>query len=236
MKKERNIYMTTQLDLSMSIKEEHIINKSNFFIKGWYISPTVCNDLIKYFKKSPDKVPGKVGKKDGTIGTDKTLKVSTDIPIHPSMQNPSNPPLVNYHRELIKVLRLYFKKFPMSQNFNGGLGLTEGWNIQRYLPKEGYLVYHQERGHIQNILRYLVFMTYLNDVKNGGETEFFHQQLKIKPKRGATFIFPTDWTYTHRGIPSPTETKYISTGWFSFLLNETQVERWHQFHSPQMNV
>ena len=28
-----------------------------------------------------------------------------------------------------------------------------------------------------------------------------------------------DWTHLHRGITSPTETKYIITGWFSWVEN-----------------
>jgi len=59
-------------------------------------------------------------------------------------------------------------------------------------------------------------MTYLNDIKEGGETEFYYQKLKIKPETGLTLIWGTDWTTTHRGIPSKTETKYIATGWYSF--------------------
>ena len=36
-----------------------------------------------------------------------------------------------------------------------------------------------------------------------------------------TVIWPVDWTYTHRGIVSPTETKYIATGWFNYLPLDT---------------
>jgi hypothetical protein len=59
-------------------------------------------------------------------------------------------------------------------------------------------------------------MTYLNDVDDGGETFFYYQDLKIKPKKGLTLIWPVDWTHTHCGIVSPTQTKYIVTGWISF--------------------
>ena len=63
-------------------------------------------------------------------------------------------------------------------------------------------------------------MTYLNDVNDGGETEFIHQGMQIHPEKGKTLIWPADWTHTHRGIPSPTETKYIVTGWFNFFQKE----------------
>jgi hypothetical protein len=59
-------------------------------------------------------------------------------------------------------------------------------------------------------------MTYLNDVNDGGETHFYHQELKVQPRKGLTLIWPADWTYTHRGIASPTEDKYIVTGWYSY--------------------
>ena len=60
-------------------------------------------------------------------------------------------------------------------------------------------------------------MTYLNDVIDGGETEWYYQNIKIKPERGLTVIWPSDWTFTHRGNTSPTQTKYIATGWFNFF-------------------
>jgi hypothetical protein len=60
-------------------------------------------------------------------------------------------------------------------------------------------------------------MTYLNDVQDAGETAFYHQDVLIKPEKGLTLIWPSDWTFTHKGIPSPTEDKYIVTGWFSFI-------------------
>ena len=59
-------------------------------------------------------------------------------------------------------------------------------------------------------------MTYLNDVSDGGETEFMHQNIKVKPQKGLTLIWPADWTFTHRGVASPIETKTIVTGWYHF--------------------
>jgi hypothetical protein len=59
-------------------------------------------------------------------------------------------------------------------------------------------------------------MTYLNDVTDSGETEFLHQQLKIKPEKGLTLIWPADWMFTHRGVASLTQEKYIATGWFNY--------------------
>ena len=37
------------------------------------------------------------------------------------------------------------------------------------------------------------------------------------PRKGLTLIWPADWTHLHRGVVSPSEEKYIITGWFDFL-------------------
>ena len=65
--------------------------------------------------------------------------------------------------------------------------------------------------------RALVYMTYLNTVTDQGETEFKYQKTKYKPVKGKSLIWPTDFTHTHRGIPSPTQEKWIATGWFITL-------------------
>ena len=39
---------------------------------------------------------------------------------------------------------------------------------------------------------------------------------KSKTRESFNTYMPTDWTYTHRGLVSKTETKYIITGWYDF--------------------
>ena len=47
--------------------------------------------------------------------------------------------------------------------------------------------------------RVLLFMFYLNDVEEGGETEFYYQNRKIAPKKGSMVVAPGYFTHTHRG-------------------------------------
>jgi hypothetical protein len=124
---------------------------------------------------------------------------------------------LRYEAELQKIVNLYVTKYPMSNKT--AKWEVEGINIQKYNPGGGYVDWHSERtGHYDtSMYRHLVFMTYLNDVTDDGETEFLHQTIKVQPKKGLTLIWPSDWTHFHRGIPSPTETKYIITGWFCFI-------------------
>ena len=63
--------------------------------------------------------------------------------------------------------------------------------------------------------RKLTFIWYLNDIKDGGYTEFI-DGTKIKPEVGKLVIFPASWEFLHRGVPPKSEDKYLCTGWVHF--------------------
>ena len=192
--------------------KEHKINKKNNFIAGWYLTDKkLCKNLINLFERSNNKKEGKVN----NYVIDKTKKDSIDLSFDINSQEPL---IQKYISNLSLVLEQYKKKYKYADNPQDRWGITEVFNIQRYLPNQGFHIYHSERIGVFNSLRHLVFMTYLNDVKDNGETEWFYQNLKIKPETGLTVVWPTDWTFTHRGIPSKTETKYIVTGWYSYIV------------------
>ena len=69
---------------------------------------------------------------------------------------------------------------------------------------------------LKGIHRVFAWMTYLNDVDDGGETYFEHFDLKIKPEIGKTLIWPAEWTHAHKGEVLNKGLKYIITGWMHF--------------------
>ena len=86
--------------------------------------------------------------------------------------------------------------------------------IQKTLPTEGYHVWHIEHQKgFENEPRAFVFSIYLNDVKEGGETEFLHFSKRVKPKKGRIVIWPAGFPYLHRGNPPLSGEKYILTSW-----------------------
>jgi len=86
--------------------------------------------------------------------------------------------------------------------------------IQKTLPTEGYHVWHIEHNKgFHNEARAFVFSIYLNDVEDGGETEFLHFSKRIKPKKGRIVIWPSAFPYVHRGNPPLSSEKYILTSW-----------------------
>ena len=88
--------------------------------------------------------------------------------------------------------------------------------IQKTEPSQGYHVWHAEKMQRFQQQRVAVLMCYLNDVEEGGETEFLYQQKRIKPKKGRIVIWPSSFTHTHRGNPPISGSKYIITGWVEF--------------------
>ncbi len=94
-------------------------------------------------------------------------------------------------------------------------------NLQKYDKGQGgYPHWHSEAypqgPHAEPLHRVLLWMYYLNDVDEGGETEFFYQQHRVKPKKGRMVIAPAGFTHTHRGNRPVSGDKYILTSWVLF--------------------
>ena len=183
----------------------------NFIHRAYLSDTSVCDELIQMFTASDGKVLGCTAE-----GVNRDIKASTDITFN-AKEIKYSPALVKYFSMLQKVCDQYIKLYPACDSY-APWGV-ENFNIQHYAPNEGYFSWHCERGNSQRTLtrRHLVWMTYLNDVQDAGGTEFLHQKEVVQPRKGLTLIWPVDWTYTHRGIPSPTEHKYIITGWYDYV-------------------
>ena len=138
-------------------------------------------------------------------------------PFWPEMVNICNRDILN------KALASYLIDFP----FLNCLGVD--WHsgsmiLQKTEPLGGYHSFHWENETWNNRNRTLAWMIYLNDVEEGGETEFLYQQLKIKPKRNTCVIWPGSFTHIHRGNPPISGTKYILTGWYASLQGINQFQ------------
>ena len=189
-------------------------NKTDGFVGFYYMSDaSVCDDLIALFERSGRKHKGLTNAK-GISSVNKKVKDSLDLTI----TSDNDDEIKRYLSELDKSIDAYIKDFPFVNEYSP-FGMVECFNIQKYEPNQGYFEWHTERGCgvLPHNNRHLTFITYLNDVTDAGETEFYHQKIKVKPEKGLTIVFPVDWTHTHRGITSPTQVKYIATGWYDFF-------------------
>ena len=94
--------------------------------------------------------------------------------------------------------------------------------LQKTEPTQGYHMFHGENINWNVSDRTLAWMVYLNDVEEGGETEWLYQQRKVKPEKGTVVIWPGSFTHLHRGNP-PMSEKYIATGWYQGNIGLPQV-------------
>jgi hypothetical protein len=92
------------------------------------------------------------------------------------------------------------------QHYEQGVGGYHYWHSEIYpqLP------------HNKPLHRVLAFLYYLNDVEEGGETEFHYQGIKVKPKKGTLVIFPAGFTHTHKGHIPLSHEKYVVTSWLMY--------------------
>ena len=98
----------------------------------------------------------------------------------------------------------------------GKLGfMSSDCKFQRTKPGGGYHVWHHENASYYFHQREIVWMIYLNDIEDGGETEFLYQKRRIKPTQGTVVVWPAGFTHTHRGgLLCGDKDKYILTGWY----------------------
>ena len=185
------------------------------FINGCYIPDDICDDLIKYFDENPDRhYKGRVWGIGGASESNDDFKASTDMAFFINQDEEDLKIMSEYLKSLNLCIQEYEYKYD-SARLLATYATTESIQIQKYEPSEGYKGWHCERAGIAQQTRCFAFMTYLNDVLDGG-TEFMYQKLITPAKKGLTLIWPSDWTHTHKGQISPTHKKTIITGWLNY--------------------
>ena len=121
----------------------------------------------------------------------------------------------------------YLDDFPYLQ----GQG-TDWWSgsviLQKTEPMQGYHSFHCEDIAWGNRQRVLAWMVYLNDVEEGGDTEWLYQQKKVQPKANVGLLWPGSFTHLHRGNPPISGTKYVLTGWFASMVNMNRFNVEHK--------
>jgi hypothetical protein len=88
--------------------------------------------------------------------------------------------------------------------------------IKRYRPggAERFQLHFDAIDAVAN--RYLVFLWYLNDVVDGGETRFPDLGVSVQPRTGRLLMFPPYWMYQHEAPPPRSGDKYILSTYLLF--------------------
>jgi len=183
------------------------------FIGSWILKPpSLCDDLIHYFELNKSKQI----KGESMMGLNIDNKDSTDITIKPNeIILPGNEIFKRYFEKLFEFHSDYISQWPFIKTISEQYQIGS-FNLQRYTPGQHFKRIHTERSGIATLHRVFAFMTYLNDVQEGGSTYFSHYDLEIQPRKGLTLIWPAEWTHAHRGNILISGKKYIITGWINF--------------------
>jgi len=184
------------------------------FIGCWALEDDgLCDGLVDHFEaNAAAQKPGFVG--GGVVDT--SFKRSIDLTLAPEeLAKTQSPVLGAYFERLNHCFWDYLEEWAFLRSFLDEVHIGS-FNIQKYADGDHFGGLHSERTALANAHRVLVWMTYLNDVAAGGETEFPHFALKIRPAKGKTLIWPAEWTHAHRGCVVERGPKYIITGWMHF--------------------
>jgi predicted 2-oxoglutarate/Fe(II)-dependent dioxygenase YbiX len=123
-----------------------------------------------------------------------------------------NLALNEYKRRIINLHDTY-NQHPLP----GGRGTTswrEEIRVIQYEPGQEY-GYHRD-SHVDKSAkeyhREISVIVYLTDDFEGGATSFLHAS--YKPKKGYALIFPSNWSYVHRGDLVTKGTKRVAVTWY----------------------
>lgn len=123
----------------------------------------------------------------------------------------------NICKMLLKELEKNVENYIRYLNTNNIFSITnklEKMIIQKYKKNE---IIKEEIIDNNLVFSKLFFIWYLNDVEEGGETEFWNGEYCVKPEIGKLIIFPSCWTFPFKEkIPISCD-KYVIKG---YLLND----------------
>lgn len=120
------------------------------------------------------------------------------------------------HYRKLQAVKDYSSKFNI-----GELRYWEALNFVKYGPGQ-HFEEHTDHGFSYNCVVSMV--GYVNDNYDGGEILFRMQGIKIKPKAGDLFVFPSNYMYPHKAMPVVNGTKYSIV---------TMLDFSSKFHNPK---
>jgi len=190
-------------------KLKEIKPNSFIFEKKQALPDFLCDDMVARFEANEeDQYAGRVG---AEMNSNTGLKKTTDLIASGKAH------WKDVDNNLFRSLAMALKEFKETYPYFADMGRFKdmGYNLQRYQEGE-YYHWHVDADNEALAPRQLVALWYLNDVEQGGETDFIHQQASVTPEKGKLMLFPPFWTHEHRAAVVKKGVKYIATTWITF--------------------
>ena len=196
-----------------------MINNYIYYSDEPLLSQEFCDKLITKFNNDKDVHRGVCGHSKDGPEVNEQVKQSNDLFIYHNNK---------YHFESLELQRVIMdqlgtygrlceEKCPtLTYPLYRGNSYITGFNMQHTKPGE-FFTWHSDDyydpEYTDGYYRAISYLIYLNDVEEGGETEFI-DGFKALPKRGHVCFFPCTWSYVHRGVSPVKGDKYIIAGWW----------------------
>jgi prolyl 4-hydroxylase len=161
----------------------------------------LCNGMIEAFESLEEHQVrngrGVRGGLDNSSWTELDVEKFADAGFRALFRDKIDRALERYNRDIGLTIAL-----PNSP-------VTAELRMKRYRPGQGEQFELHFDAIYEKANRYLVFLWYLNDVAEGGETRFHRLDYAVRPRAGRLLMFPPYWMYQHEGAPPVSGDKYI---------------------------
>lgn len=120
--------------------------------------------------------------------------------------------------ERVKQVYAHYKSVVGTDFFPDSYALEDA-RLKKYEANDhDQFGWHIDVGDKASSSRYLVMFTYLNDVEEGGETQFESElEYGVKPVCGRMVVFPPMWMFAHRGKKPISGPKYILSTYLHYV-------------------
>lgn len=181
-----------------------VVFEQDFIVVYRVLDQDLCRAIIDRFDRDESKWQGKIVASGGTVTHQEEIKNSQDLEI--LNEGAWQDIFQKIHPRIQACMAEYISRSPILSSHD--LQAT-GYKIQMYPKNQGHFRWHADSIGKNTGDRVVAMVLYLNDVEKGGETEFFHQGIKVSPKEGFLVLFPPGWNYMHCAHTPESGDKYI---------------------------
>ena len=182
------------------------MNHADFF--GIYdnaLSEDFCQKVIKKFEEDQRKDRGRLGGWEKNDGINTKVKDTTELVLD-NTKIDWKPEFDVVVASLKEHLATYVE--PFKQAINVPIA-PELFKVTRYDIGGKFTMHSDNIGGSTEVTRIITAIWYLNDVEEGGETDYPWQNQLIKPQQGRLLLCPVGWPFIHQGRPPVSGSKYI---------------------------
>lgn len=212
-----------------------MLENAEFLAMGVVVYRNAFKDSAEYIKRIEDALGSeentKYGWKPGYTGygaknleyrdcVDFKIKYNEDGSLSAHMDCVQKDDLTDIDKELIRIWEdAYYAQIGPVDDYRNMFNLAplkywESFNFIKYGPGQHFQV-HSDHGYSYTCV--LSSVGYLNDDYEGGELYFDKLNLKIKPKAGDLYLFPSSYVYSHAAMPVTSGTKYSIVTMLDYL-------------------